>query len=193
MRFLASIATVFALVLCGYIRCSESESNIVAAVDSDFLFLEMKQSSLPVANAGLGVFSKVDIEKDQILCEYRGAVIPNNVPYKSNYVYGSTMIDGSNILIVPDMDKPICAFINDCVNALDNVYQPEELYMYNQTMKNLPNYSGFEHNAVALSTSMGKILIVSSLAIPAGSEIFYSYGTNYWLPRIWNKEAFGYA
>ena len=40
----------------------------------------------------------------------------------------------------------------------------------------LPPYNGYTHNAMACHTELGKVFIVSTTDIKAGSEIFYPYG-----------------
>ena len=172
---------------------SEIAEHTITAIDSDFLFLEIRQSSLPIDNIGLGVFAKTDIAANEILCEYRGAVISASVSYKSKYVFQTYTSDGQAISIIPDMNKPICAYINDCVNTLSGEYTPEELLALEQAGGDFPNYPGFAHNAHPTMSAMGKVFITSTTVIKANSEIFYAYGTTYWLARLRNPDAFGFA
>ena len=163
----------------------------IPAIDSDFLFLTINKSTLPFRRAGLGVFSKETIYANEIICEYRGAVIPSNVPFKSDYIYSTRNPAGHLIHIIPDMDKPICAFINDCVKVLGSNYTAAELDVYESGTMELPTYDGFHHNAATLFTDLGKVFIVSTQDIPARTEIFYPYGSGYWVPRLRIPAAFG--
>jgi hypothetical protein len=167
------------------------EPKGIPAIESDFLYLTMNKSSLPFQEVGWGVFSKVPIYKIEIICEYRGAVIPDNVEFKSDYIYSSTTITGEKVHIVPDMNKPICAYINDCVKILGSNYSNAELDAMQASGKELPTYDGFHHNAGTLTTNMGKIFIVATEDIPARTEIFYPYGFYYWVTRLRNPAYFG--
>lgn len=156
----------------------------ILAVDSDFLYMEIKKSTLPFESVGMGVFAKINIPANELLCEYRGAVIPANVSFRSDYTFSATTINGERINIIPDMDKPICAFINDCSLILGHNYTMSELKEMEANNSALPTYTGFSQNAGPIFTAMGKVFIASTKAIAAGEEIFYPYGTNYWIPRL---------
>jgi hypothetical protein len=168
-----------------------AEEGGIPAIDSDFLFMHILPSILPFPQAGLGVFAKVDIPANEILCEYRGATIPSNITFMSNYIYSSKTIHGEPFNIIPDMDKPICAYINDCVLIVGNSYSAEELDAYESNESiDMPTYAGYEHNAAPMYTIMGKVFIISKVRIPAGSEIYYPYGSKYWIPRIKYPDSF---
>jgi hypothetical protein len=151
----------------------------------------MKKSSLPFEEVGQGVFTKVPVFKNEIICEYRGAVIPSDIPFKSDYIYHTRTADGNLIHIVPDMNKPICAFINDCVKILGSNYSTAELNAIETTGGELPTYDGFKHNAFTMYTKLGKIFIVATEDIPADTEVFYPYGSGYWIARLRQPAAFG--
>ena len=175
-------------------------TNGIPAIDSDFLFLRIDESTLPLPSgkAGLGVFAKVNIPAREIICEYRGAVIPASIPFKSNYIFNTKTYDGIDISIVPDMNKPICAYINDCVHIYGGNYSTEDLNDIESkiaseevnTNNAFPNHIGFSHNAHVIFTKMGKIFIGATHDIKAGEEIFYPYGAVYWLTRLRHPEAF---
>ena len=59
-------------------------SNVVV-VDSDNLYIEKRTSLLPIENAGIGVFAKVNISNDTIICEYRGPIISEEYYSIFNY------------------------------------------------------------------------------------------------------------
>ena len=136
------------------------------------------------------MYSKVPIFKNEIICEYRGAIVPSNVPFESDYIYSTRTSTGEMIHIIPDMDKPICAYINDCVKILGSNYTARELSLMEQGQGDLPTYDGFHHNAGTLFTKMGKVFIVATEDIPARTEIFYPYGFGYWVVRLRNPAMF---
>ena len=186
---------VFLVLILGCMvlsMCQEPEESIgsvredgaIVAVDSDFVFMEIKPSTLPVEGAGLGVFAKSDLLSNQILCEYRGAIVPASINYQSDYSYSATTSTGEHVHIIPDMDKPICAFINDCADVRPATYSADDLDEIESKRRSLTLHPGFEYNAAALSTKMGKIFIVSAANISAGAEIFFPYGAEYWLKRL---------
>lgn len=162
----------------------ETAEDKILAVDSDFLYMEIKKSTLPFQSVGMGVFAKIDIPANEILCEYRGAVIPVDVQFRSDYTFSATTITGDRINIIPDMDKPICAYINDCSLILGHNYTIAELDAMEANNSPLPTYPGFSQNAAPIFTAMGKVFIASTTSIRAGQEIFYPYGTGYWIIRM---------
>jgi hypothetical protein len=173
----------------GVVLGTVASDGSIIAVDSDFLFMEIKPTSLPAeANAGLGVFAKVDIGPQEILCEYRGATVPVDVPIASDDIYTTRTSLNELLSIVPQGDRPICAYINDCVVASPEAYTGEELDTIERGEAQLKVYPGFAHNSAALITRMGKVFVVSTRAIPAGSEIFFAYGNSYWLARLRSQE-----
>jgi hypothetical protein len=159
-----------------------SQPEFIQAIDSDYLFLEVRSSTLPIQGIGAGVFSKFDIPANEILCEYRGPIIPTSINYRNDKKFGIEF-NGELLSIV---GESLCSKINDCVNIINyNYTQSEfELMLANPEQVKLPTYAGFKHNAAALRSKMGKIYAVSTDFIPAGSEIFFEYGTTYWLPTI---------
>lgn len=161
-----------------------ADDGRIPAVDSDFLYMEMKKSTLPFDSVGMGVFAKINIPANEILCEYRGAVIPSSVAFKSDYTFTATTSTGEMIHIIPDMDKPICAYINDCSLIIGHNYTLSELNAMEAANTNLPTYPGFSQNAAPIFTGMGKVFIASTRAIAAGEEIFYPYGSGYWIIRL---------
>lgn len=164
------------------------EEGVIPATDSDFLFLEIKKSILPPhVKSGLGVFAKFDIPVNEVLCEYRGAVVPINAEFEypdPDYIYASRTYTNDMVYVLPNKDKLICAFINDCVNADPDAYTSSELEAVAAGKAALKTHPGYSHNAGTSYTKMGKILIMSATNISAGSEVYLDYGPGYWLQRI---------
>ena len=158
------------------------QPEFIQAIDSDYLFLDVRPSTLPIDEVGLGVFSKFDIPVNEILCEYRGPIIPESTNYRNDKKFGVDF-NGEKLSIV---GEGLCSKVNDCVNIINYNYTKAELELIlaNPDKVKLPLYSGFKYNAAALRSKMGKIYVVSTDFIPADSEIFFEYGTIYWLPTI---------
>lgn len=162
-----------------------SSSKGIAALDSEFLFLDVAPTSLPYEGGGMGVFAKVSIPAGEILCEHRGAVLPASVAYKSDYSFTITTAVHQSVNIIPQHGKMgICAFINDCVQVIGSNYTAALLDEMERTYEPLLTYPGFEWNATPVSTGMGKVFLVTTKEIPAGSEVFYFYGNAYWITRM---------
>lgn len=147
------------------------EGGGIAAVDSDFLFLEIRPSSLPGVQ-GYGVFAKADIPQGEVLCEMRGPVVPEDAPVYSDKLFKFSSLARKEPLKV--MVNNICAFINDCidlatVNSTRKTPQPGDAAP-------VPVHDSRAHNAAAMVTKLGKVFIVSKKDISAGSEICYFYG-----------------
>ena len=163
------------------------DANEVKAVDSDYLVLYSDRSRLNDAfverDIGTGVFAKVDIPKDMILCEYRGPVILASEFHKFkdfDKAYNILGLDGRNYKILGDT---LCAKINDCTAAMAKPYTLDEYRVINRTV-GVPCFDDFEYNAAPLSQANGKLFIVSKRKIKAGEEIFYPYSWQYWRLRV---------
>ena len=156
---------------------NERDSMNIQAVDSDYFMLYTNRSGLNDAlvdqDVGMGVFAKIDIPKNMIICEYRGPIIQASDFYKMrdfDKAYAITGPDGKDYKILGDT---LCAKINDCSGALAKPLHVDEFIAMNDT--GVPCYDGFEYNAVPLSQPNGKMFIVSKRDINAGEEIFHSY------------------
>ena len=150
--------------------------------DSDYCFLFMAQSTLPVPGIGVGVFAKLDIPEGEIICEYRGQVgEPLFAPHSDKRF--SSRVENTALNLV---GNTICAYINDCAWIYNNSFTFADIdyFMRLPNEDSIPAYPGFEYNAKYAVTKMGKVFINSTKHIKAGSEIFYSYGRSYWEPRL---------
>ena len=81
------------------------------AIDSDYFLLNTAPSSIP-AIQGLGVFAKTNIPAEQIVCEYRGAILSREEGIKvaSDKSVFMEFRDKKYVLV----GEGICAMINDC-------------------------------------------------------------------------------
>ncbi|HEX5001211.1 MAG TPA: SET domain-containing protein [Bacteroidia bacterium] len=128
--------------------------------------LHVKKSTLP--KAGKGLFTDSDIRKGEIVCEYEGEKITwkeaerRNDLNKGGYVY---YISEKN-----------------CVDAWDN---KKTFGRYANDAAGIGRINGHRNNSV-YDVVRGKVYIRATKNIKAGSEIFVSYGQQYW--RIMRQE-----
>lgn len=122
--------------------------------------LHIKPSLLP--NAGKGLFTNRDIKKGELIVEYKGEIISwkECVERAQNDMYGYMF------------------FINN-KHCIDAYLTPEALARYANDAKGLSRIKGISNNAV-YAIKDNKAWIQATKNIKAGSEIFVSYGTDYW-------------
>lgn len=120
--------------------------------------LEVKTSTIP--GAGKGLFTKKEIEKGVLILEYIGKITSwKDVDHENGnnayiyYVNRNYVIDANKHL------KSLARYANDA--------------------KGLQKPKGFKNNCEYVKEH-GKIFIRSLYKIPAGGEIFVSYGKEYW-------------
>ena len=159
--------------------------SIIEIIHSDFLMLYTDRSN--IENGGNGVFAKEFIAKNSIICEYRGPVINSSdeskLPYNDKYF--GIKIKSKNFSV---LGENICAFINDCSNAIEKLRQNNTL-LYENDHDQSECYENLSYNAVALAIG-SKIFVLSSRDIFPNEEIFYSYKWPYWKDQFLRKETF---
>ncbi len=122
--------------------------------------LKIGKSKLP--GAGKGLFTLKDIRKNEIVCEYAGEritwadAIERNEEGKGGYVY---YITDKNCVDAWDYRKTFGRYANDAAGVA--------------------RIPGTRNNSV-YEVIKGKVFIRATRNIPAGSEIFVSYGQGYW-------------
>lgn len=123
------------------------------------LFLD--KSTLP--NAGKGLYTKVDIAKGEKIVEYKGEIITWKECEKR---FGE--------------DEGGYAFYVNSKHCIDAFFTPQHLARYANDARGLSRIKGLTNNAVYETMKDKKVFIVSTKKIPAGAEIFVSYGDEYW-------------
>eukprot|EP01032_Pedospumella_encystans_P024324 gene24324-27516_t len=109
----------------------------------------------------------MDIPTNELVCEYRGAVIPFTVPYESDYHFSTHDSQGNRIKIIPQPTElnsnnlPICSYVNDCVNIYGQEYSVEDVLAIEAQKKALYTYPGTDYNLRSLTTKMGKVFLVA--------------------------------
>jgi SET domain-containing protein len=119
--------------------------------------LQIKKSLIP--GAGMGLFTTVFIAKGTRIVEYKGrSTTWKDVEhdYKNGYIYS---IDPNHVIDAKTYKKALGRYANDA--------------------RGLVSSKGLSNNSKYVVDEL-KVFIESIKDIPAGSEIFVSYGREYW-------------
>jgi hypothetical protein len=179
-----SFTIVILLCICWSIKGHNITKNYnekaiipnVAVIDSDYLYIEKRSSLLPIKNAGIGVFAKLNIKNNTIICEYRGPIISEE--YYSNFYHNDKLFDIKNINGKEHkiIGNNICAYINDCTSALNRSYTIQAIEMLNNGSIKMNCFDNYSYNAKYVKTFEGKVFVKSINDINKDEEIFFSYG-----------------
>jgi SET domain-containing protein len=122
--------------------------------------LQVKKSTLP--NAGKGLFTKRDIKKGERIVEYLGEIITEAELDRraENDIYGY-------------------AFYISKKKCIDAYYVPEALARFANDARGLTRVKGITNNC-SYQIWKNRGWIVAEKNIKAGSELFVSYGAEYW-------------
>ena len=131
--------------------------NSIEAKEKDYLYT--KSSQLP--NSGTGLYSAIDIFKDEIIAFYKGELISDleakNRAKIGNDKYFINLTDGN---IMDSMHTACFAkYANDALGYSN---------------------SDFKNNSIISLTDDQKVCIVAKRFIKSGEELFCSYGKKYW-------------
>jgi SET domain-containing protein len=121
--------------------------------------LTVKKSKIP--NSGKGVYTKIDIEKDEIVTEYTGEKVSHTIGTARFILNQSDSLIYLNKKYFVDSrtdENCLATFINDA-SGLNKI--------------NLKNN-------VLMIRVRGRIFVVAKRNIKKGEELLISYGTNYW-------------
>ena len=122
--------------------------------------LIVKESQLP--NSGKGLFTEREIKKGEVVCQYEGEritwaeAIKRNEVDKGGYVYYITK--------------------KNCIDAIDLV---DTFGRYANDAAGLGRVKGLRNNST-YEVRDNHVYIVATRKIKAGSEVFVSYGRQYW-------------
>ena len=166
-----SFTIVILLCICWSIKGHNITTNY-----SDYLYIEKRSSLLPIKNAGIGVFAKLNIKNNTIICEYRGPIILEE--YYLNFYHNDKLFDVKNINGKEHkvIGNNICAYINDCTSALNRSYTIQAIEMLNNGSIKMNCFDNYSYNAKYVKTFEGKVFIKSIIDINKDEEIFFSYG-----------------
>ncbi len=133
------------------------DPNTIDAPEEDYLYVEVSQ--LP--NAGKGLFSSIDILKDEIIAVFKGEILtPSQAEARAKAKedqYFINMIDGS----IMDSKHTECfaKYANDAKGSADSL---------------------FTNNAKIALDENDNVCIVATRKIKSGAEVFCGYGKKYW-------------
>ena len=133
------------------------QTNTIEALESDYLYIKPSQ----IENAGNGLYTAIDIYKNETISLFKGKIITNKEAkkrvkqHKDNYFIN--LLDGS---IMDSMDVDCFAkYANDAEGTSNN---------------------SFKNNAKITLDDDENVCIKAIKAITSGQEIFCSYGKPYW-------------
>lgn len=133
------------------------QNNKIDAPESDYLYTHVSQ----LINAGQGLFTAIDIYKDEIISIFKGEVLSNaqaeERASKNEDQYFVNRLD-SKILDSKHVDC-FAKYANDASGLGD---------------------SGFKNNTKIALDDDDNICIIAIKNIKVGEELFCSYGKRYW-------------
>ena len=134
--------------------------NQIDAQENDYLFLKNSQ----ISNSGKGLFTAIDIYKDEIIAYFKGEI----------YSYNASLIKAKNHTDSYFMNLPNGTIL-DC-SAISGFakYANDAIGFYK---------SEFKNNAEIALDENEKVCLIAKRKIKSGEEIFCSYGKKYWTER----------
>jgi uncharacterized protein len=120
--------------------------------------LEVKPSTLP--NAGKGLFTKIFIPKGTRIVEYKGRITTwKEVEHDHDNAYLFTVHEG-HVIDASRSYKALSRYANDA--------------------RGFTRVTGITNNSIYYRDENDRVFLESKRDIEAGSEIFVSYGADYW-------------
>jgi len=133
------------------------ETNSIEALESDYLYIK----SSHIKNAGKGLFTAIDIYKDEIISLFKGEIIANKEAKKRAQL---------------NDDKYFINLLDDSI--LDSMHTG--CYAkYANDAEGLSS-SNFKNNAKITLDDDNNVCLKASKKIKSGEEVFCSYGKRYW-------------
>jgi hypothetical protein len=133
----------------------------IAAAESDYLYV----SNSLIPQAGNGLFTCIDIFKDEIICLYGGEIIGETKAkariLKQQDQYFINLPNG----------KYLDSYHSNCFARYANDAQGKQ----DSLVKN---------NAKIALNHQEKVCLIATKKIKAGSEIYCAYGKKYWLKHV---------
>jgi hypothetical protein len=137
------------------------DSNAIQAPEKLYLYKAISQ----LQNAGNGLYTAINIYKDEVIATFRGERLTDAIAKKraknGNDQYFITMLDGS----IMDSIKSDCfaKYANDAMGL---------------------GASGFKNNSRIALDENNNVCIIANKIIKGGDEIFCGYGKRYWKKHI---------
>ena len=133
------------------------ETNTIEAPESDYLYIKSSQ----INNAGEGLFTAIDIYKNEIISLFKGEVIDNIEAKKRAEV---------------NEDKYFINLLDDSI--LDSMHT--DCYAKYANDAGGLSQSNFKNNAKITLDDHNNVCLKAFKKIKAGEEVFCSYGKAYW-------------
>lgn len=134
-----------------------TDNNKINADESDYLYIQESQ----LLNSGKGLFTAIDIFKEEIISVFKGEILSDEEAEKSvksgNDGYFMNLLNGK---------------ILDCKNTYC-------FAKYANDAKGLSK-SDFKNNAKITLDEDGNVCLIALKKIKSGEEIFCDYGKKYW-------------
>jgi hypothetical protein len=142
-----------------------ADTNIIQAPENLYLYKAASQ----IKNAGDGLYTAINIYKDEVIATFKGERLTDAVARKrakkGNDQYFIAMLDGS----IMDSVKSKCfaKYANDAIGLGD---------------------SGFNNNSRIALDENDNVCIIANKTIKTGDEIFCGYGKRYWKKYLTTHE-----
>lgn len=115
-----------------------------------------------IQEAGKGVFTKVDIEKEEIITEFTGEKISHTV------ALARFILKESHSLL----------YLNKTY-SIDSLKDKECIATYINDANGPVKLPGIKNNATII-VARGRLFVIAKRKIKPGEELFVNYGINYW-------------
>ena len=142
-----------------------ADTNVIQAPENLYLYKAVSQ----IKNAGDGLYTAINIYKDEVIATFKGERLTDAVARKrakkGNDQYFIAMLDGS----IMDSVKSKCfaKYANDAIGLGD---------------------SGFNNNSRIALDENDNVCIIANKTIKTGDEIFCGYGKRYWKKYLTTHE-----
>ena len=133
------------------------DNNTIDAAEADYLYIQQSQ----IENSGNGLFTAIDIYKDEIISVYKGEILcdaeAKNRANNGKDAYFMNLLNGK----ILDCDTVNCfaKYANDASGF---------------------SKSNFKNKAKITLDENGNVCLMATQKIKSGEEIFCDYGKNYW-------------
>jgi SET domain-containing protein len=127
-------------------------------------------ASSQIPNAGLGVFAREDISAGSMIDEYTGTVYTSKC--NSSYVFE---VRPDYYIDAQELPRCYMAMLNDCSFITSRITRRKkypDAYYDSKGQKLVINCE--------FVVNEGRVFVHSVTDIPAGAELFVSYGDDYW-------------
>ena len=134
-------------------------------------------ASSQIPNGGLGVFTRENIPAGSMIDEYTGTVYSSK--NDSSYVFE---VRPDYYIDADDLPRCYMAMVNDCSYIPKRIIQRRKRWI-NITPKAYYSKKGQKlvvNCEFVVNEAAGRVFIHSLVDIPAGDELFISYGDDYW-------------